>query len=112
MTPEQLQAGLLALERLRGELDDAVLDLAQTARRDRLALLRDRLELLRDRLELLRSGDPPEQRLRQVTVMFVDVVGSTALGGKLEPEDIHLVMDTALQRFTAIVDRHNGRVPP
>ena len=98
MTPEQLQAGLLALERLRGELDDAVLDLAQTA--------------LRDRLELLRSGDPPEQRLRQVTVMFVDVVGSTALGGKLEPEDIHLVMDTALERFTAIVDRHNGRVPP
>ena len=44
--------------------------------------------------------------------MFVDVVGSTALGGKLEPEDIHLVMDTALERFTAIVDRHNGRVPP
>ena len=98
MTPEQLQAGLLALERLRGELDDAVLDLAQTA--------------LRDRLELLRSGDTPEQRLRQVTVMFVDVVGSTSLGGKLEPEDIHLVMDTALERFTAIVDRHNGRVPP
>ena len=87
MTPEQLQAGLLALERLRGELDDAVLDLAQTA-------LRDRLALLHDRLELLRSGDTPEQRLRQVTVMFVDVVGSTALGGKLEPEDIHLVMDT------------------
>ena len=56
MTPEQLQAGLLALERLRGELDDAVLDLAQTALRDRLALLRDWLELLRDRLELLRSG--------------------------------------------------------
>ena len=47
MTPEQLQAGLLALERLRGELDDAVLDLAQTALRDRLALLRDRLDLLR-----------------------------------------------------------------
>ena len=96
MKPEQLEAGLLALESLRGELDDAVLDLAQSA--------------LRDRLELLHSGDTPEQRLRQVTVMFVDVVGSTALGGKLEPEDIHLVMDTALERFTAIVDRHNGRV--
>lgn len=96
MTAEQLEGGLLALERLRGDLDDAVLDLALSA--------------LRERLDVLRSGDTPEQRLHQVTVMFVDVVGSTALGGKLEPEDIHLVMDTALERFTAIVDRHNGRV--
>ena len=96
MTPEQLQTGLLALERLRGEIDDAVLDLAQSA--------------LRERIHLLHRGDVPEQRLRQATVLFVDVVGSTALGGKLEPEDIHLVMDTALARFTDIVDRHNGRV--
>ena len=43
-------------------------------------------------------------------MLFVDVVDSTALGGKLEPEDIHLVMDTALARFADIVDRHNGRV--
>ena len=96
MTAQQLQAGLLALERLRGEVDDAVLDLALTA--------------LHDRLDALRAGDQPEQRLRQATVLFVDVVGSTALGGRLDPEDIHLVMDTALARFTAIVERHNGRV--
>lgn len=96
MTPELLQTGLLALERLRGEIDDAVLDLALSA--------------LRERINLLHSGDMPEQRLCQVTVLFVDVVGSTALGGKLEPEDIHLVMDTALARFTDIVDRHHGRV--
>ena len=43
-------------------------------------------------------------------MLFVDVVGSTALGGKLEPEDIRLVMDTALAQFTDIVDRHNGRM--
>ena len=96
MTAAQLQAGLLALERLRGEIDDAVLDLALAA--------------LHDRLDALRVGEQPEQRLRQTTVMFVDVVGSTALGGALDPEDIHLVMDTALARFTAIAERHNGRV--
>ena len=43
-------------------------------------------------------------------MLFVDVVGSTALGGMLEPEDIHLMMDTALAHFTDIVDRHNGRM--
>lgn len=68
MTPEQLQTGLLVLERLRGEIDDGVLDLAQSA--------------LRERIHLLHSGDMPEQRLRQATVLFVDVVGSTALGGR------------------------------
>ena len=98
MTPSPFEAGLLALERLRGEIDDAVLDVALAALRERLAAERERMQ-----------PAPPEQQLRQVTVMFVDVVGSTALGGRLEPEDIHLVMDTALERFTAIVQRYRGR---
>ena len=42
--------------------------------------------------------------------MFADVVGSTALGHALEPEDINLVMDGALARFTAIIERWQGRV--
>ena len=98
MTPSPFEAGLLALERLRGEIDDAVLDVALTALRDRLAAERDGVQLA-----------PHKQQLRQVTVMFVDVVGSTALGGRLDPEDIHMVMDTALERFTAIVQRYRGR---
>jgi predicted ATPase/class 3 adenylate cyclase len=99
MTASQIEAGLVALERLRGELDDAVLDVA-------LAALRERLWAL----QIDDTRDPHEQRLRQVTVLFVDVVDSTALGGQLQPEDVHLVMDGALERFTALVTRHNGRV--
>ena len=59
MTAEQLQAGLLALERLRGEVEDAVLDLALAA--------------LNDRLDALRVSEQPEQRLRQATVLFVNM---------------------------------------
>ena len=69
------EAGLIALERLRGEIDDAVLDVALDALRQRLAAERPQVQA--------------EQQLRQVTVMFVDVVGSTALGGQLDPEDQH-----------------------
>jgi class 3 adenylate cyclase/predicted ATPase len=94
--PARIEAALALMEWLRGEMDDALLDLA--------------LSPLRERLDALRSGEHPEQRLKQVTVMFCDVVGSTALGHQLDPEDINAVMDTALERYTAIVERWQGRV--
>ena len=43
-------------------------------------------------------------------MLFVDVVGSTAMGQQLDPETIHEVMDSALERFTAAVRRDGGRV--
>jgi class 3 adenylate cyclase len=48
--------------------------------------------------------------LKQVTVLFVDVVRSTAMGQRLGPEEIHAVMDGALERFMAVVQSHYGRV--
>ena len=90
----RIERALLWLERQRGDLDDDLLDLA--------------LSPLRERLLALQAGAPSTQQLRQVTVMFADVVGSTALGHTLEPEDINLVMDGALARFTAIIERWQG----
>src|SRR6266446_6121248 len=34
----------------------------------------------------------PEAERRQVTVMFCDLVGSTALSARLDPEDLHAVI--------------------
>jgi class 3 adenylate cyclase len=70
---------------------------------------------LRQQLAELRAPDSakatqPSQQLKQVSVLFVDVVGSTAIGQRLEPEDINAVMDGALERFTAIVESNHGRV--
>ncbi len=92
----RIERALMWLERQRGDLDDDLLDLA--------------LSPLRERLLALQAGAPSTQQLRQVTVMFADVVGSTALGHSLDPEDINLVMDGALARFTAIIERWQGRV--
>lgn len=52
----------------------------------------------------------PEQVLRHLTILFLDVVGSTTLSRQLDPEDIHAVMDGALASCTRIVQAHQGRV--
>ncbi|HJU22426.1 MAG TPA: hypothetical protein VJ891_07940 [Casimicrobiaceae bacterium] len=38
-----------------------------------------------------------------MTILFLDVVGSTALARKLDPEDTQAIMDGALGRFTEVV---------
>ena len=45
-----------------------------------------------------------------MTILFTDVAESTRLSQRLDPEDIHAVMDGVLQRFTSIVESHGGRV--
>ena len=53
---------------------------------------------------------PKAPQIRQVTVLFLDVVGSTALTRQLDPEDLLDVMDGALKLFATVVDEHGGRV--
>ncbi|MEP7102531.1 MAG: tetratricopeptide repeat protein [Burkholderiales bacterium] len=97
-TPEHLEATIAALEAQRALLGDAVVDSALAPLRRELAVRRNP------------ESAAPQQRLKQVSVLFVDVVGSTAMGQNLLPEDIQSVMDGALQRFTAIVEAQRGRV--
>ena len=94
---QQLEAAIAALEAQRALLGDAVVDTA--------------LAPMRRELEATRSAESStNQRLKQVSLLFVDVVESTAMGQRLDPEEIHAVMDGALERFTVIVQSHHGRV--
>ena len=93
----QLSAAIAVLEAQRSALGDAVVETA-------LAPLR------RELAEQGAREAAASRRLKQVTVLFVDVVGSTAMGERLEPEEIYAVMNGALERFTAIVQAHYGRV--
>ena len=87
----------------RGLLGDAVVDAAIAAMRSQQAGAAAPVPMPRPVLR-------PTQQLKQVSVLFVDVVGSTSIGQKLLPEDISAVMDGALARYTEIVQAHNGRV--
>ena len=45
-----------------------------------------------------------------MTVLFCDVAGSTALGEKLDPEALRLVLASYFERMKAIVEYHGGTV--
>jgi hypothetical protein len=47
---------------------------------------------------------------RQLTVMFCDLVGSTALSARLDPEDLRAVIAAYHRCSTAMVERHGGFV--
>jgi class 3 adenylate cyclase/tetratricopeptide (TPR) repeat protein len=57
------------------------------------------------------SGSAPsEPERRQLTIMFADLIGSTSLGVRLEPEDFRDVMHTWRNCVTGLVVRYGGRV--
>jgi len=62
---------------------------------------------LKERLNPLR---PPDAERRQLTVMFCDLVGSTALSVKLDPEDMRDVIRAYQDACAAVVARHEGFV--
>jgi len=89
-----LTAAIAALESQRTTLGDAVLELAVAPLRARLAALQR----------------PAGLQLRQVTVLFADVVGSTAMASSLHAEDTLDMLSGALRRMAALVEAHQGRV--
>ena len=65
-------------------------------------------------LETDKPGKDTAER-RQVTVMFADVVGSTALSARMDPEDLHEVISAyqrcvaeTVRRFRGFVARYMG----
>ncbi|HXG20739.1 MAG TPA: adenylate/guanylate cyclase domain-containing protein [Methylomirabilota bacterium] len=56
------------------------------------------------------SAHRPAAERRQITVMFCDLVGSTALAEQLDPEELHEVMQVYQTACTAVVERFAGYI--
>jgi len=96
---DALREAIAALQACRSALGDTLIDSA--------------LAPLLERLTTLHAAEPlgaPARRLRQVSVLFLDIVGSTQLIQHLDPEDVQSVVDGALAAFTALVKQHGGEV--
>lgn len=93
--PASFDAIVASLESQRATLGGAAVDFAIQALRDKLG-----------------EQEPakPTRKLRQVSIMFCDIVGSTAMLQPLSAEDTLEVLDAALARFEAIVQAEGGRV--
>lgn len=100
---QQLEAAIGALQAQRNVIGAALTEAALTP-------LRARLEQVVAASAAHRKVETEGQSLRQVTVLFLDVVGSTTLSEGLDPEDVHAMMDGALERFTSIVKSYGGKV--
>jgi class 3 adenylate cyclase len=75
----------------------------------------DRADAAADDGSIVRSSAQPEAERRQLTVMFCDLVGSTALSGYLDPEELREVIrayqgvcTTAIKRYEGFVARYVG----
>ena len=75
----------------------------------------DRADAAADDSSIVRSSAQPEAERRQLTVMFCDLVGSTALSGHLDPEELREVIrayqgvcTTAIKRYEGFVARYVG----
>ncbi len=60
--------------------------------------------------KILTSKSAIEGERKIVTVMFSDVSGFTALSEKLDPEDVHAMMDRAFEVILGAVHRYEGTV--
>jgi class 3 adenylate cyclase/tetratricopeptide (TPR) repeat protein len=57
------------------------------------------------------AASPAAREVRKtVTVLFCDVVGSTALGERVDPEPLRRLMGSYYEQMRAIVERHGGTV--
>lgn len=54
------------------------------------------------------AGDQLERR--QVTIVFSDLVGSTALAARLDPEDMDVLLRAYREACAAVIDRYDGHV--
>lgn len=93
------------------EIDpDILLDLNDTDLRELDIPLGPRKKLMKAILGLKEAQHPTDAERRQLTVMFCDLVDSTSLAGRLDPEDLRVVIQAYQHCCAEIVDRFGGHV--
>ena len=103
MDIEKLQQAIASLEAQRPVLGDEVVETALASLRDKLASLQ----------QPPTQPDPDHQAIEQrrlVTVLFADLVGSTALAEKLDPEDLRDALNNYFKRWNLCIETQSGQV--
>ncbi len=93
----QLEQAIAALEAQRAILGDAVLNAALAPMREKLASLQTKQPAI-------------EQQRKQVTVLFADVSGFTAMSETMDPEEVSDTMNALWARLDAAITTHGGTI--
>ncbi|HET7377986.1 MAG TPA: adenylate/guanylate cyclase domain-containing protein, partial [Anaerolineae bacterium] len=94
---EQLEQAINALEAQRAILSDAVVNAALSPMREKLAALQ------------VKPQDAEQQR-KQVSVLFADVSGFTAMSETMDPEEVSATMNALWRRLDTAITSHSGKV--
>lgn len=97
---EKLEQAIVALEAQRAILGDGVVDTALAPLREKLAAL------------AAAEAPPPvtSQQRKQVTVLFADVSGFTAMSEKLDAEEVSTTMNDLWARLDGAILNRGGRI--
>ena len=100
---EQLEQAIATLEAQRAMLGDAVVDASVAALREKLAAVE---------IPPLPGGRlaPTDQKRKQVTVLFADVSGFTAMSETLDAEDVNEIMNALWEHLDAAILEHGGTI--
>ena len=96
---EQLEQAIAALDAQRAILGDAVVNAALAPMREKLAALQAQAAPARE-----------TQQRKQITVLFADVSGFTAMSETMDPEDISATMNFLWQQLDRIIVQHGGKI--
>jgi predicted ATPase/class 3 adenylate cyclase len=97
---ERLRRSMATLESQRDEIGDDAIDPALSALKDQIASL--------EAIQLAEPGDTEERRI--VTILFTDIVGSTSIAEKLDPEDWRTTISAVHKMAGNLVVQNGGRV--
>ncbi len=103
---ENLRTALAGLEAQRAVLGEAIVEPALASLREKIAAL----ETLRVAPLAQREERAPAEERRIVTILFTDIVGSTALAEKLDPEDWRQVVAAVHGLAGGQIRQHGGTV--
>ncbi len=93
-TREQLEQAIITQEALRATLGDDVVNVTIAA--------------LREKLTTLEPEPTTDRQRKQVTVLFADVSGSTAMSETMDAEDVNEIMNALWERLDRTIVEHGG----
>jgi class 3 adenylate cyclase/predicted ATPase len=113
---EDLKAEIIQAKRLALDEDGVVLvwvgapTTASVARREAMPLSAPLVDTTALSKPLAAGRDRATAERRQLTVLFCDVVDSTALAGRLDPEDLREVIRAYQQTCAEVIQRFEGHI--
>ncbi len=102
---EKLKSTVAEMEAQREALGDAVVQSAIAPLQQKL----DDLTLLLSASQV-RPFEEPVQKRKLLTILFIDIVGSTAMIQNLDPEDVGQLIDHNLKRLSQPITEYGGHI--